>query len=280
MTDAKPSWRLRRLQPSDEAQVIGLFRECLAGSEVVEKYAFDYWVWENQQVPDGSITLVADDNGRLVGYYGMVCRQLKIANQTVKAALSIDNMVHPLYRRQGMYVAMDKLVNELAHEFGAPISMGFPNELARPGHRKAAWHEILKVPTVIKVVDARPVLRVFLRNNPLSPVFGSLVTGFLKLFFGRRAVSLERRMSVRRTRLFDARFDKLWASASQEFTIAGVRDSKRLNWRFGHVPHRRYVVLTVEERSRLLAYVVIRTVKIREVQIGLLVDLLAAPQAE
>jgi GNAT superfamily N-acetyltransferase len=281
MTEAKRrSWQLRRLRPSDEVQVMGLFKECLSGAEIKEKLTFDYWIWENKQNPDGCVTLVADDNGRLVGYYGMICRRLKIADKTVKAGLAIDAMVHPLYRHQGMYVAMDKLINELAREDGVQVSMGFPNEQARRGHLEAGWHEIFRVPTMVKIMNLKPFLRVLLRNNPLSSMIGSLATGFLKFAFVREAKSPSNRTPIRPIKSFDSKFDKLWTKSSGEFVVAGIRDSRRLSWRFEHIPHRKYVTLAAEERGEYLAYIVFRTAEMRNVRIGLLVDLLAAPHAE
>jgi hypothetical protein len=107
-----------------------------------------------------------------------------------------------------------------------------------------------------------------------------LATGFFRLIFGPKAKFLPDEIPIRSIKSFDAEFDKLWASASRELVIAGIRDSRRLNWRFRYVPHRKYTALAAEERGKPIAYVVLRTAEIGTVRIGLLVDLLADPQAE
>lgn len=280
MFPRKCLWHLRRLQPADEAKVMNLFKTCLAGTEAKEKMEFDYWTWENKQNPDGYLILIAEHEEKLVGYYSMIYRRLKLGDKIVKAAFSIDNMVHPQYRRQGMFMAMVKQVNDLVGEEVVPISLGFPNEQARPGYRKVDWLEVFKIPTMVKIINSTPIVQALLRNNPLSRVIGALMTKLLCMFFRGRRTHIPKDLSINTVSFFDSRFDKLWASASKSLKIVGIRDSRRLNWRFIRVPHRKYIILTANVRDELQAYVVLRTVNRRGIRAGLLIDMLAAPGAD
>ncbi|MFB0561240.1 MAG: GNAT family N-acetyltransferase [Candidatus Lokiarchaeia archaeon] len=280
MSSRKRHWNLRLFKLSDEAEVMDLFRICFVDTEAKEKLKFDYWTWENKQNPDGHMIVVAEHAERLVGYFGTIFRRLKLGDKIVKAALSIDHMVHPQYRRQGMYSSADKLRHDSVEENGATIFMGFPNAQSRRAHPKEGHQEIFTIPTMAKIINFTPVFQAFLRNNSLSWIIGPFMTKFVSIFFRGQRTRIPKNLSINRVSRFDSRFDKLWASASKNLRIAGVRDSRRLNWRFIGVPHREYVTLAASVNGELQAYVVLRIVERRGMPFGLLVDMLAASEAD
>ena len=276
----KKKWKIRRFSENDKEKIIDLFRICFANTDVKEKLNFKNWYWENLENPDGYLILISDSDGMLAGYYGMIYRNTKICNKIVKTSLSIDNMVHPNFRRQGMYVEMDRLINQLAGKERIPLSIGFPNKQARPGHQKAGWTEAFSIPTLVKIVNVTPIIQVTLLNNPISGILGRWLTKALELFFRKPDEIQSNEVKITRIKEINTKFDQLWDTASKNLKIAGVRDSKRIDWRFIQVPLREYIIFGAEKKGKFLAYIVLRIVTIRGMKIGLIVDILASPEAD
>lgn len=86
-----------------------------------------FWVWLNRIIGGSSIAFVADYEGKIVGHYAVVPRDLFFNGRRLKAALGIHAFVDPEYRRQVFIYQITKKVYEVAANNGIQIIYGFPN---------------------------------------------------------------------------------------------------------------------------------------------------------
>ena len=108
---------------------------------------FDYIVWEYLCAPLGSAeTLLAVYNGEIIGQYSAQRYDAFFFGEKIIGSLAFDAGTHPDYRRQGIFVALGKLLFSEEGKQNIPFSTGFPNESAVPGHKKVGWNFLCPLP--------------------------------------------------------------------------------------------------------------------------------------
>jgi N-acetylglutamate synthase-like GNAT family acetyltransferase len=105
-------------------------------------------VWKFRDNPAGpGIVVVAVDAGRIVGQYALLPTRLRLGDEVVLGAESVDTMIHPDYRNQGMFVTLAKACLELAAKKGVEALYGFPNTSSYPGFiRRLNWDHTGDIP--------------------------------------------------------------------------------------------------------------------------------------
>lgn len=85
-----------------------------------------YWVWINRIV-GVSIAVVAECDGKIVGHYAVVPRNLIVKNRLLKAALGIHAFVDPDFRQEVSIFELSSCLYRIAWDEGIQIIYGFPN---------------------------------------------------------------------------------------------------------------------------------------------------------
>ncbi len=138
----------------------------------------EYFAWKYHDNPAGkAVIMVAEAAGKIVGQVASVPTRLRLGDETVSGAQSLDVMTHPDYRNQGMFLALAKPSHELASSRGIEVIYGFPVPAAFQGYVKRLnaehvgyvpiWTRLLNPAAVASLSPAKR--RIFSLGLPLLP---------------------------------------------------------------------------------------------------------------
>jgi GNAT superfamily N-acetyltransferase len=268
-------WIIRPYRPGDEERIVTLYR-LVFREEMTEQH----WRWRYRQLGDGhpAIALAECDNG-LVGHYAVRPVRMKIGDSVCSAALSLDTMVHPDYRGQGMFVKLAANLYESVARQGIHLVYGFPNENSHHGFvSKLGWIDLCgPVPLFVKLLNLEHVLSKRLPANGLTGLAARLTALGLCVLRPTKSVEVPLGCTLQQVSSFDQRVDRLWEQASGCFSIVAVRDQRYLNWRFAAKPANGYTIFALDQGRDLAGYVVLTSADKFGLCVGFLVDLLTVP---
>jgi predicted N-acetyltransferase YhbS len=270
------NWVMRPYQDGDEAAISELYQLVFG-----EELDIPRWKWRYKENPVGLITIVlAEDKSGLVGQYALHPIRMKIGNSTRIAALSLDTMVHPDYRGQGMFIKLARHLYESVVRQGIPLIYGFPNEASHRGFvARLGWVDLCKrVPLFVKPLNMKRILGTKVDNKLFLIVGGRFGQAGLSLLYPTIRSELPDGCTIQQVRSFDERVDRLWEEASSGLNIILVRDRRYLNWRYVEKPRDSYTIFIAERAEGIVGYIVLKSAAKFGLQIGFVVDLLAVPE--
>lgn len=116
------NWDVREYRDGDIEGVRALFEVVFGSSRPRE-----YFAWKYHDNPAGkALIVVAEAGDRIVGQFAMMPTRLRVGDESVNGAQSLDVMNHPDYRNQGMFLAMAKMCHGLADSRGLDVRYGLP----------------------------------------------------------------------------------------------------------------------------------------------------------
>lgn len=293
----KRLWKVRMYEEGDELGFIKLFNLVFPS-----KLNAKHWLWKYKNNPFGFIKTVAEYEGQIVGYMGLVPLDMRVGESSVRGAQAVDLAVHPRFRRQGMFLEIGKALMKEAAEEGIPIVYGVPNEPAYHGHMKYGWFYVGRIPVLIKFLSFGGLLRFLLvkshyfilrRYAPVSGKENLRPFRFLKslLWWMTSFPSIRKHKGVktlstksfriRQVSSFDGRVDDLWDDLAKVFTFSIVRKSRYLTWRYCEKPNADYKVFFAEQSTVPKGYVILSIErpwdwgKVSLGKLGYIVDILA-----
>lgn len=240
----------------------------------------EHWRWRYKENPVGVLTInLAEAEEGLVGHYAVGPINMKVGDRLCTAALSLDTMVHPDYRHQGMFVELAKHLYDRVACPGIPLIYGFPNKSSHHGFvARLGWVDLCnRVPIFLKVLDLKAILCAKIGDNPFLPLLAYIGRTGLSVLSPTRPSELPLGCTIRQVASFDERLDQLWEHASSTLNIAVVRDQRYLNWRYVEKPDDAYTIFTVETADQLVGYAVLKCVDKFGLRMGFVVDLLSLP---
>jgi GNAT superfamily N-acetyltransferase len=282
-------WSLRRYKEGDEKDILELLRMNHVYRTIEE------WSWEYKNNPFGNLIVVAEHDGRVVGHEALVPAYMKIGTRVARGSQAVDLIVHPKLRRQGISLAIGKMLVREAEKEGIDLSYGFPNKLSHYGHLKFGWFDVAKVSQLVKPLNMNNIPNLLARYQTVK-VLGKhrttrtasryLLQTILKAisFFSKTFNQINgndddesENMQVRTVESFDKRIDDFWKNISKNYSVIVIRDKEYLNWRYFQKPNAGYTVLLAEKDAEILGYVVLRCMNKEGLKLGYIVDLLASP---
>jgi len=275
------AWYVRTYKEGDESGITKLL-----------KRNFEDWLWEYKQNPFGHLIGVAAHDNQLVGHMAMVPVNMKIGTKTVLASQAVDLVVHPEFRRQGIFLAIGRFLAEETERKAIDIWYGIPNKLAHSGHLKYGWFDVCKVPLLIKPISLGRVSETFMGKHKLTRFFNrykisrktskiilqlisSIDRLFAKIFNQTGDNDSKKNFEIRAISSFDERVDVLWKKASKDYPLAVVRTSEYLNWRYVKKPQAKYRILSAERSGEIVGYIVLKTREEENLKSGYIVDIFA-----
>ncbi len=212
------------LGAEDDAPIRALIEACY-GAAGVAAARFRHWHFGLSSSTQAMALAEAD--GTLVGVQPMEIVPHRLAGAPIRAAVLTGVMVHPAWRRQGIFSQLLARCEQQAWDLGAELIWSMPNGLSRPGFMKAGYLDPGERRLMVWSEDPRRVLE---RVLP-APVAG-LAARLGRRVIGRRPVA-DPRCSVRaidgpgEMEAEIARgFANSWPGLVQE------RDREWLAWRF------------------------------------------------
>jgi GNAT superfamily N-acetyltransferase len=271
-------WKVRTYRESDDAGIVNLI------NLVWPDYAFDikrfHWFENN---PFGHFASVGEHNGQIVGYMGLIPVDMKMGNCLVRGAQAVDLVVHPNFRRQGMFLEIGKACVKEAMENGISFFYGFPNEPAYQGHLKYGWFYVGDIPVLARAPSPYNLIRGNLGRLREIRFSKELVRSSVDLatsmLFSRKAA--RRTLPIEDLKItsslsFDECFDDFWNRVSNRYGIIVVRSSSFLRWRYSEKPGTDYRVLVAENGGCIEGYVILSITHREGQKEGSIVDALAS----
>lgn len=278
--DGTVRWVPRGYKEGDEKQIVPLFNSSFDASRSMEE-----WRWEFRDNPAGlGFSVVADDDGKIVGHFGAIPVKWKCGDETIMGAQSVDGFTHPDYRLQGMFVKLAKTVHDEAIGSGVSLIWAFPNQNSYPAFMKRlGFREIGTVPGLMLMLDTKRLLRPgsfvqYIRSGWLFKNWRLALHAAVALIYHPKQKRKSTNILVNRVTTFDSRVDSLWQKASAQFRLSVVRNSEYLNWRYANKPNG-YTILVAETGNELLGFIVLRVGK-PTADAGVIVDILTLPNQE
>lgn len=149
-SDAESHYTIRRYQSGDEAAVTAL-REEVWGQTFDESWFT--WKYVDNPYLDHIPVIVAESDGSVVGTRPFVGFRIAANSDTVTALLATDTMVHPDYRRQGLFTRMTERALDRYADGNPALVFNFPNPTSLTGYRSMGWRVVEPCRTFYRIAN-------------------------------------------------------------------------------------------------------------------------------
>jgi len=263
-------WAIRRYKEGDEEKILKLRKLCFGSADL------DKWIWEYKNSPFGNIMMVAEHQGQIIAFYSRLSVKMKVGDKILKGSIASDAMVHPDFRRKGLWHRLFKTTWERAKKEGQAISYSFANKTTYKYRPKEAY-AICRFPVLVKFFDTYEEMEKRVRNQFLAKILSVSANALFRVFCRAKKCPPVENVTVSEITEFDDRINRFWKEASSAFKIAVVRNKEYLNWRYFQRPNSDFTVLLAEEGKKLLGYIVFSVQKTLHRNRGYVIDIITHP---
>jgi len=263
-------WTIREYQEGDEEQILQLRGIALSGSRNKE-----WWKWMFRDGPAGpAIISLAVVKQRIIAQMASIWVMIQIGDKATRGTHGVDLMVHPDYRRQGVFTALGKKGQEDLLNRSRSITYGTPNDQSRPGFvNRLNALPICEVPLLVKVIDWGAVLK---QRYKFPALAGKILGNIWERITNRKPSLKAAGIIVEEVFSFDEQIDKFWEKASRIKNIMIIKDMKYLNWRYIAKPGHEYRIFLARKQDEIAGYVVLKLQEGAR-SIGYIIDFLTLP---
>jgi GNAT superfamily N-acetyltransferase len=135
----------RRGGPEDYPALLDLYAVAYG-----KTFYLDWLRWWNEGGPLANGLRLACDGSRVVAAYGLMPMRLWLNDGQTNASLCNNVCVHPSLQGQGIFTALGMYALAGEIPLRSPVSLGFPNARALPGHLKIGWEVVCGLPEMVK----------------------------------------------------------------------------------------------------------------------------------
>ncbi|MBN1654676.1 MAG: GNAT family N-acetyltransferase [Deltaproteobacteria bacterium] len=274
---------------SDKDNILELYRQAFKGSDISEKDP-RLWDYQFQKNPQGKGLIgLALSGGTIVGHYAILpATYLDENGRLIKYGLVIDVMVHPDYRKKGVFVDLGRFCLRTALEQqGIKHAIGFnftatALRAVLPGHLKVGWRPHIKLYVYVLPLNFAKIIGYrFPKLNPLSGILGSsaalcfnALSKIPRLFPSRFETSFrDLTVSVQDENLDFTQSDIELYSAFTQNRYRLHKTIDFLNWRYNRHPTANYsLVRILDGKGETAAVAVFRISDLKLVKTGVIVD--------
>ena len=261
-------WSVRIYKEGDEEEILKLRKLCFGSANL------DEWIWEFKNSPLDSLMMVAESEGQIVGFLSYLFVKMKVKNEILKGSIVCDAMVHPDFRRKGLWRTLNKILWEEAEKKGNGISYSFRKRASALLKEQSA---ICRVPVLVKFFDTYEEMKKRVGNQFLAKILSIFANSIFRFFYRTKKCPPVKNLVLSEITEPDDRINSFWVEASTAFKIAIVRDKEYLKWRYFQRPNSNFKVLLAEEGSEILGYIVFSVQRTPDDKIGYIIDIITHP---
>jgi GNAT superfamily N-acetyltransferase len=249
-TSARSRFEIRRAEDEDRDGLLSLIGKLYSGDSIAR---YEHLYRSNPHGAALTWLAIETTSGEAVACTSLFPRRVHVAGRQRVGSIGGDCYVEPRVRRQGLAVALHRASLAEMREGGVDFMYGppVPNNLA--ALLKAGSTLVGEYRRWVRPLNSRASICGTLSRGPRSLV--ARVIGVPLRVLDRMGRSSLRGFSIDEIVRFDAEFDELFDRVAPTHTIAGVRDSGYLTWRYA--APRRQVPLAVRHHNKLVGLVVI-----------------------
>jgi len=260
---------IREFKKNDFDSVMALVRSCY--SDAAEPP--EWWRWRHQGLdPQNSTMFVAADGDKIIGMRPLAIFPYFLQGKQVKGALFSAVMVHPDYRRLGIFSRLVKACIDEAWRRGAVFVNTMPNDLSYPGFMKLGWRDPGDRTLLIKPLDMAALAGTKIKPPWLAAALAYIPQVVLNATILRRE---KPDFPIGEEKSFDASAELLTSRIGKKFDgLILHRTRDWLNWRFKSNPWNCYRLLAARSpQGDVIGFAVTNTEKRWNVCMGYIVEL-------
>jgi predicted N-acetyltransferase YhbS len=273
----------RRFEENDLDSLLRLLRSAFSGFPTLQ-----YWDWKYAKNPNGSpITWVAEDGGKIVGCYILNPVKLRIGQNLVMGAQSVDAAVDNAYRGGGIFKKLAGSAITQATKDGVSIIYAFPTDIAYKGQVRIGYRPVSIIPKMFRIFRIGSMFegRVSLSGSSIQKALG-MIDNFQRINNNKIKIEFKHQLNVTAIRNFDSRFEAFWKEICKgNHNLLVERDVPYLNWRYMKHPERNYTTFVCEKNGEIMGYIVVNVEKkihnkrgdLINLSTGNIIDLLTLP---
>jgi hypothetical protein len=224
------------------------------------------------------ILVAVNDQNEIVAHYAMVPFKFMKDGKILLGGFLCQLMVREDYRNELIFPKMELMflkdykdvgfdfaysLGNRAHVVKAHLSFGFCKIGDLPVYARPC-----NIDSLVRKIIKRKVLRVIMR-----PLY-YIAAKFLHL----RRCSLSGNIAVQNTAEFDSGIDTFVATLNGFFSFIALRNAEVLNWRFRNGVSSDYLLYIAKEHHVIVGYMVLRRMKMKELDVLAIVDILFSPK--
>lgn len=271
----RQTWVVR---DGDERDIEGILslRKVVFGEMEKDKLDPGFWRWEFNEGPDGKAFIyVAEDGNKIIGHFADVPKRFSVQGEILLGTLSLDLMVHPHYRRRGIFFELGRYgIQRVRNENGRFMTAYPIRSETIDGLKKIGWREVTQLPVLVYPIRFRSIVNRYLHFLPLSFLLGGVARFFYLLIFRPKRKKRVEGIQIDEVLRLDEEFDRFWQKARFLSPIIGVRDRNFLMWRYLRHPTRTYTIYRATGKGEMKGYMVLRKVDLLNFNSAVIVDLL------
>ena len=264
-TSSDASVTVRLGGPDDDEAIAALLA---SGNPGNPKADLDVLRWQyRSEVYGPTLTVVAEDDGEIVGHYSAITLPVHVDGREVTALRGVDIVTAVSHRRRGVFRRVAEHLRDAARDIGAEVLISTPNDQSIGTLSSLGWVHVGDPRVMVIVTDGRALAA---RAPGLMPV--PLGVAATKLLGAR----VSRRQSDGVTDVSGTVPDDLPEDLSKlsPFVVPanGVRHGHRWwEWRYRDHPHHPYRFVTFRRQGHLAG---VGVVSIRDDEVGPVLQLL------
>lgn len=260
---------IRPAGPADWPAVRQCMREVFAENpgQKTGDFTDALWSWQYEQIPGGSLVLLAELDGTVAGYYHALFETLTYEGVPVVAGMVQDVATKAVHRKLGIFKQVGGVALEEMRQKGVEFIYTFPNHRSLPSFiRNHAYSVVTQVPVLLLPLKLGPLARGRVQDKApalagLAGLAGSVIQPFYRGWM-TRTLHLQHGEQIERLTEATEEMERLAAHLTSQTAISLRRDRQYLQWRFFDKPTQEYEIWGLRKAGALEAFVVTRTAEI------------------
>mgnify|MGYP000865088222 CR=1 FL=1 len=242
----KEEFIYRLSKDNDTTAIVELLKICLGDND---NRTNEYWEWKHNNNPFGkSFVMLAFDKDLLIGVRSFMRWEWSKKSYIYKCVRCVDTVVHPNYRRRGLFSIMTLKGLEIMKNEGVDFVFNTPNSKSLPGNLKMGWKEYGNTGLKVRI------------NNLVK----SLYYRVAKSEFSADLINEEHILNNLSTNYLA---DFISQSIQDESVLRKRISSDYLIWRYLDVPTHKYGVFIDSQDRFLIFFRLNKRGKMRELRI-------------
>jgi hypothetical protein len=232
------------------------------------------WEWKyitNPLAASMPEVVVAVDNGRIVGARPFLLMELWVKNTKVVTAQHCDTMVHPDYRKAGLFNKMGHFASDYLKANRIFITFGFPGVMSRKGFLSQGYQKVVPTEILFRPVNTERIIAQKLSRRKIATGLGYLYDRLP----GRKVSGVKPGSSLYEIEVRDKVSADIGTldNFRKETVIELARSENNLRWRFDRHPEHTYRYILARKNGKLSGYAVISVQKQpNELVYGMIMD--------
>lgn len=275
----KRDWRPVLYTETDVEELVTL---CQAQPGKAAAVTPEYVFWQHSANPAGQAQVgLAKENGsdRIVGVIWLMPLRIQVGEEVALGSQSMYALVHPDYRRQGIFCTLVDFCDERGRQQGYRFSYGFPNPNSYPGFvGRLGWSDLGQARLYLRPLHTRRLVTRRLGQGLFQGALASATQFGKQVLFRSHPLPRDAaRIDVEELDTQHPALDGFWARVRSKYSIMVVRDRRFLHWRYQQIPARCYELWAAWQDGQIVATIALRATSIEGIACGMVVDFLVEP---